>query len=226
MSKNQINKEIIIKTKTKRGRKRKREEKNDASNTGEKNNHDKFSDDNLRKKCKNLVLKYVMEFINEKIKEKYKNNIGHGKFKKELKILDQKFKVNTKISVEKSFLTKTLREIFSGDISSKNNNLPKEFNKVLIETLLEDNNEERKLYFIKLFNIITFLDCLKYFREDKKVYIEKLKGFKTVSDIKDILINENRQEYVVMLFAYLKVFETEINNKKERKRKNKIEGKF
>ena len=47
-----------------------------------------------------------------------------------------------------------------------------------------------------------------------------------MSDIKDILINENRQEYVVMLFAYLKVFETEINNKKERKRKNKIEGKF
>ena len=26
----------------------------------------------------------------EKIKEKYKNNIGHGKFKKELKILDKK----------------------------------------------------------------------------------------------------------------------------------------
>ena len=47
-----------------------------------------------------------------------------------------------------------------------------------------------------------------------------------MSDIKDILINENRQEYVGMLFAYLKVVETEINNKKERKRKNKIEGKF
>ena len=47
-----------------------------------------------------------------------------------------------------------------------------------------------------------------------------------MSDIKDILINENRQEYVGILFAYLKVFETEINNKKERKRKNKIERKF
>ena len=226
LSRNQINKENIIKTKTKRGRKRKREEKNDESNTDEKNYHDKFSDDNLRKKCKNLVLKYVMEFINEKIKEKYKNNIGHGKFKKELKILDQKFKVNTKISVEKSFLTKTLREIFSGDISSKNNNLPKEFNKVLIEALLEDNNDvERKLYFNKLFNI-TFLDCLKYFREDKKACIEELKGFKTVSDIKDILIRESGQEYVDILIVHLKAYETEINNKKERKRKNKIEDKI
>ena len=74
-----------------------------------------------------------MEFINEKIKEKYKNNIGHGKFKKELKILDQKFKVNTKISVEKSFLTKTLREIFSGDISARLYNFPRQYNKMLIE---------------------------------------------------------------------------------------------
>ena len=101
----------------------------------------------------------------EKIKEKYKNNIGHGKFKKELKILDKKFKVKSTISEEKLFLTKTLKEIFSGDISSKNNNLPKEFNKVLIETLLEDNNEERKLYFIKLFNIsinLTELFLKKY----------------------------------------------------------------
>ena len=48
-------------TKTKRGRKRKREENNDESNTEGKNYHDKFSDDNLRKKCKNLVLKYVLE---------------------------------------------------------------------------------------------------------------------------------------------------------------------
>ena len=82
-----------------------------------------------------------------------------------------------------------------------------------------------KEYFNKLFNI-TFLDCLKYFREDKKACIEELKGFKTVSDIKDILIRESGQEYVDILIVHLKAYETEINNKKERKRKNKIEDKI
>ena len=48
--------------KTKRGRKRKRE---DISNC-DKKTHDKFSDDNMRKKCKNIVLKYILEFINRK----------------------------------------------------------------------------------------------------------------------------------------------------------------
>ena len=66
MSINQIIKENNMNTKTKRGRKRKREENNDESNTEGKNYHDKFSDDNLRKKCKNLVLKYVLELWKNK----------------------------------------------------------------------------------------------------------------------------------------------------------------
>ena len=74
---NDNNKEI-----KKRGRKRERENNNNE----EIKPHDKFSDDNLRKKCKNIVLKYALQFINRKIKEKYKNSIGHGKFRKELKI--------------------------------------------------------------------------------------------------------------------------------------------
>ena len=30
--------------------------------------HNKFSDDNIRRKCKHLILQSVMEYINEKIK--------------------------------------------------------------------------------------------------------------------------------------------------------------
>ena len=51
---NDNNKEI-----KKRGRKREREN----NNNGEIKSHDKFSDDNLRKKCKNIVLKYALQFI-------------------------------------------------------------------------------------------------------------------------------------------------------------------
>ena len=105
----------------KRGRKRKREDIDD----NDTKIHNKFSDDNLRKKCKNIVLKSILEFINKKIKEQYNNKIGHGKFKKELKILDQEKKVKYIVTFDKSFIKKTLKEIFSGDISARFFNFPR-----------------------------------------------------------------------------------------------------
>ena len=95
----------------KRGRKRKLE--NNQNEIINQKIHNKFSDDNIRKKCKNIVLKYALESINEKNKEKYNYNIGHGNFKKELKILNQRNKVKSTVNVDKSLLNKTLREIFS-----------------------------------------------------------------------------------------------------------------
>ena len=76
----------------KRGRKR---ERNDTIDNTKKKTHDKFFDDNLTKKCKNIILKYALKFINKKIEEIYKDDIGYGKFKKELKIINQKNKVKS-----------------------------------------------------------------------------------------------------------------------------------
>ena len=53
-------------TKKKRGR---------AYTTGE---HNKFSDDNLRRKVKHIILKNLMDFINDKIYYFYQGNIGKG----------------------------------------------------------------------------------------------------------------------------------------------------
>ena len=92
---------------TKRGRKRKREDIDD----NDKKTHNKFSDDNLRKKCKNIALKYSFEFINEKIKEMYNNNIGNGILKKQLKLLDQKNNSNSNINFEKFFYEKHCNNI-------------------------------------------------------------------------------------------------------------------
>ena len=47
--------------------------------------HNRFSDDNLRRKCKHIVLQITMDFINEKISEIY-GNIGQGIFIKKLLI--------------------------------------------------------------------------------------------------------------------------------------------
>ena len=214
-----------IRINKKRGRKRKRDNMDDNNNNDELKIHNKFSDDNLRKKCKNIVLKNTLEFINEKIKELFKDKVGHGKFKKELKILDQEKKVKSTVTFDKSFIKKTLKEIFSGDISVRFFNYPRNYNKILIESLLEDKDEERRKYFIKLFDI-TFIDCLKYFREDKEaLLIGELHGLKKISSIKEELITEHGNEYFETFVNYLHNFEEIINNKRGRKRskeKNEI----
>ena len=219
-SKNNKNKKLNNNGLKKRGRKRKR---NDITcdETADDKKHDRYSDDNMRKKCVNIILKMALEFINDKIKEKYKGNLGFGKFKKQLKILKQNKKVNLTVDTEKTFVNKTLEDIFSENISSRFNNYPPTYNKVLIESLLNESDAEKKDYFNKLFKV-TFLDCLKCFLDDEN-NLEELNGFKKMSDIKDSLIEQYGKNYVEMLEHYLNNFENIINNKKGRKAKKILE---
>jgi len=96
----------------------------------------------------------------------------------------------------------------------------------MIESLIKDIDEERRKYFIKLFDI-TFIDCLKYFSEDKEALkIGELNGLKQISAIKEELIKEHGNEYFEIFINYLQNFEDIINNKRERKKrkeKDKIE---
>ena len=96
----------------------------------------------------------------------------------------------------------------------------------MIESLIEDIDEERRKYFIKLFDI-TFIDCLKYFREDKEALkIGELNGLKKISSIKEKLIKEHGTEYFETFINYLQNFEDIINNKRARKRRKKIKSRF
>ena len=89
----------------------------------------------------------------------------------------------------------------------------------MIESLIKDIDEERRKYFIKLFDI-TFIDCLKYFREDKEALkIGELNGLKKISSIKEKLITEHGNEYFEIFINYLQNFEDIINNKRARKRR-------
>ena len=58
------------------------------------------------KKCKNLILKCLLEFINDKIKVEYNNNIGHGESEKSLKILSQKYKKKATVDSDRNFMNK------------------------------------------------------------------------------------------------------------------------
>lgn len=185
--------------------------------TEDKQEHNKFSDDNLRRKCKHLVIKSAMELTNNKIKEIYNGNIGKGIFRKELQTLNQSQKSNATINYNKDFLTKTLKNIFSEKISSRITNLLPSHNKLLIEKLLNEEDENKRIYFNKLFNI-NFIQCLNHFIGKERIY--ELEGLKCFNEIKDEILKkytEDGQDYIESLEYYLQNYEDIIYKKRSRK---------
>ena len=183
----------------------------DAANYNENEKvHDRFSDDNMRKKCKNLILNCLLEFINDKIKTEYNNNIGHGETEKSLKIMNQKYKKKATINSDRNFMSKTLRDIFSQDISDRFCKYSLAHNKLVIGSLINEEDEMKRNYFTKLFNL-TFRDCLMHLSGDNN--FEELEGFKGLTNIKDYLLKKNEVEYVEYFIDYIKNFEKMINKR-------------
>ena len=202
------NEKIFIKKKC--GRKRIRPKDN-------KREHNKYSDDNVRRRCKHLVLNNLLKFINEKINELYNGTIGNGVFKKQLQIINQSQKSNANINFNKMFLNKTLREIFSENITTRYTGSPINHNKVIIDNLLNEKDENKRKYFIHIFNL-KFLECLKHFTG--QFFIKELEGLKCFKDIKNEILNKyifDGKEYVDVLEYYLKNYEEITNNKRARK---------
>jgi len=165
----------------KRGRKTERTEVS--------NPHNKFADDNLRKKSKHIILSEILTFLNSKLKEIYKDNIGNGILLKQLLTLNHKQKANIIVNDNKQFLQKTLQEIFSDDISRRYTNFPSDHNKNLINRLLEEDDEEKRKYFNTLFKL-TFSEVLCHFQGKQiikelvglRTYKEALKNYETEKD--------------------------------------------
>jgi len=162
------------------------------------------------KKCKNLILKCLLEFINDKIKVEYNNNIGHGESEKSLKILSQKYKKKATVDSDRNFMNKKLGEIFSQDISDRFCKYSLDHNKLVIESLINEEDEMKRNYFTKLFNL-TFRDCLMHLSGDNN--FQELEGFKSLTDIKDYLLKKNDVGYVEYFIDYIKNFEKMINKR-------------
>ena len=178
---------------------------------GTTGDHDKFSDDNLRRKVKHLLLDNLLSFINNKIYKVYEGQIGNGIFIKKLLTLNQRQKTDSTIQFNKDLLQKNLGDIFSDDISSKYTIFPVEHNRNLITKFLNEEDEEKKEYFNKLFSI-TFMDSLEHFRGSK--IINELIGLKEIESIKS-----DDEEYLNQLRFYFNNYEKIIFNKKSRNRK-------
>ena len=178
----------------------------------------KYRFDNLKRECKHLVVENVMKFINDKIYEVYKGNIGIGLTKKKLLKLNQSQKANADAEFNKIFIKRSLKEILSQDITKQINFYEQDHNKKLIETLLLEKREN----FEKLFNL-TFIECLEHFIGDKQ--IEELNGLTLFTELKDQIIKKHGKEgelYYENLKLFLKDFENKINKAKPRKKRTII----
>ena len=184
---------------------------NPDSNSGK---NSRYSNDNTIRKIKHLILDSLLKFINEKIRKIYNNNIGFGVFQKKLLTLNQSQKVDATINFNKQFMKKKIYEIFSDRISTRYTSFPGDFNKTLINNLMNEEDLKKKEYFQKLFNL-SFYDCLSHFRGT--MYIKELDGLKLFSDY--LKKHNDDVDYNKQLEYYLSKFEEKIDNKRQRKSK-------
>jgi hypothetical protein len=181
--------------------------------------HNKFSDDNIIRKIKHVILESVMNFINNKIRIICPNKKGKALKEKELFKLKQNQPMNSRTKYNKDFLDKKLEEIFSLDISSKYSRYDPTHNKDVINSLINDPDETRSTLFTKIFNL-TFVECLNHFRGSKK--IKDLDGLSTLEDyIKEKKKDQKDEEYYNLFKFFVDNFETLIMEKKSRNRVKK-----
>lgn len=176
----------------------------------------KYDGDNMRRRCKHILLDNLIELINKQISIAFNNNIGKGICIKQLQNLNQKQKSEPNIEFNKKLLTKTIGEIFSEKISGRITNFSPNHNLNLIHQLLNDTNPNIKNYFSKLFSL-TFIQCLGHFRETE--FHEELRGMKVLRKECESIDDE---DYVKNLEYYFNNYEKIINNKKSRKSKKQM----
>ena len=197
-----------FKEKKKLGRKKKLEE-----GLGE---HNKFSDDNILRKIRSAILNSVLIFINKTIQTIYSNLDKNSLKDIQLFKLSKKTFEKGKAEYNKQLLNKTLKSIFSEDISSKYSRYSQKHNKNIIDNLINEKDEIKREYFNKIFSL-TFKDCLNHFRGS--VIIKELNGLKNFEQyFIDSKLGNDKEMFKKVLKYFLFNYEKEILNKKERNR--------
>ena len=208
---------------------KKEEEKNDSINnfiSKKKKNLTQFknkkifqlTDENLRKFCKHSLLNSLLNFINDKIFELFNYNKDTIFNIKQLKKLNYKTSSETKVKYNIEFLDETIGKIFSDKISQRITKFPPFHNKHVINNLLNEEDEGKRNYFKRLFNL-TFFQCLEHFRGTD--FYEELNGMNLLNDITRNYLDE--YDFASNLEYYFLNYEKIIRNKKPRnkgKRKN------
>ena len=190
-------------------------------NSSEVGKHNKYSGDNLIRKCKGLILNNLYILINHIIYENYKDDGDYDKKQKRLLKINQNQIINSDAKFNKEFLYKKLKDIFSEKVTSRCSRFNRDHNKILIKRLLNEENKEKRELFTKIFNL-TFFDCLEHFRRTKT--INELNNLIKYEDICKCF--ENDEDYLYSFRFYIENYEKIIENKRERKKSKKIKIEF
>ena len=200
-----------VKLKLKFGRKKK--------NSKETGKHNKYSGDNLIRKCKGTLLHYLYLLINHLIKENYKNDLNYNEKTKKLLKINQFQIINSDVEYNKKFIYKTLKDIFSENISLRCSRYNLDHNKKLIKSLINDKDKEKRKLFEKIFNL-TFLQCLKHFRGSEK--IKELENLTKYEDVCKTM--EEDEDYLYTFKYYIENYEKIMDKKKSRNKKKKTKN--
>ena len=167
---------------------------------------------NDTRKLKNYIHDSSLNFINDKILKTFNYNIGNGINKKKLLKIDFKHFNISRTDCNKQLLEMTLGEIFSYDINRRITNYLPDFNKKLINNLLNEEDLKKREIFKNLFSK-TFLECIDQIIGKKR--INELQGLERFfeNEIKSKVDGEALKEL-------LKNFQEIISSKRPRKSKN------
>jgi hypothetical protein len=188
-------------------------------NSKEQGFHNKFTFDNIIRKIKAISMQSFFNFFNNKIKEVYKDSEVKSLWG--LKKLNQSQIKNSNIEYNRLFFEKSLKDIFSDDITTKWKTEGRDHNKKLIEKLLNEENKGKKIIFEKILNY-KFIDIVKYLRGEREG-LDELKGL----DFDEYMWNKIKKDenYLIIFKNNMKNIEKLIQNKKPRikkKYKNKL----
>lgn len=205
---NLINEENVInrngntsKIRKKRGRKKKE--------SNELGAHNKYTEDNIIKRLKNNICNLILQFLNSEIKKSFNDE------KMLLKKINPKQSKINKADENKSFIYKTLKDIYSNNLSNKYKNFDLEYNKKIIDKLITENNLEINAKFTNLFNL-TFIQCIDHLIGNIK--IKELEGMETLSQFVEKYFDGEESQYKEKLKETIINYEKIINGKIGRKR--------
>ena len=201
-------KNTINKSETKYGR------KNNKDNTIRILSHDKFYQDNIIDKIKNMLNNSLISFCNrliysiytneEQIKQIFKKaNISHKNW--DIKIIKQikyDFISNKKKGKDIiNLLNMTIKDYFSNKITPKYTEFPLEYNALIIKQLLLDDNNKDIFDFI--FNHLKIEDWLNIF-----IYQKKFKDFVKYESLSGNKKNKIKESFIGIDVYFDKIYKS------------------
>ena len=239
------NKELIFNIEKDLKKKEKTEEikfLNKKRNPEKKYFHSKYDFDNMSRKMRSKFFGAIRIILNKALEEDEENKIKNEKFDKKIKKSEIPYKrsnigfvnVNseitqsTNIKYNQELLNKTIKNIFSENVSKKAKNFTKDelnYNKILIQKIEKD---PEKVKTNKILNC-GLLECLEHFRKEINEIKKPKPELKGLKELYDKIINdyeEKDKEFALNFKKNVDEYEKILMNKRPRKSRKETKKKY